>query len=287
MRVLMCPPTYFDVPLEDKEKNPWMSVRRKPNFKIANTQWKNLARVYKTLGLKVEVLDPEPGLFDQVFTANIAWHKGNKAVIARLAPEWRRGEEAVVREWFIKEEYQVIDLPESLKFEGQGDVISIGEAGYLFCYGIRNNFEVMEFLEKTFDLRGKFIPLRLVNPEFYHGDVCIRYSPYRNALLYNPSAFDAESLRRIEALPVAKMEAPRNLWVQETPDGRNFPLNGCYIGDIVSEYETFPWDDRVAEFPRKVANWILSNGGSTLRAFNFDQFGLSGAGHRCCTYFLD
>ncbi len=282
MQVLMCPPFYFDVPLEDKEKNPWMNIRNRPDFERAYNQWHFLTELYADLGIQVRLLRARKGLFDQVFTANIAWHKGNRAVIARLAPEWRRGEEAIVREWFKGEGSRVIDLPESLKFEGQGDVISIGEAGHLFCYGIRNNFEVMEFLEKTFDLRGKFIPLRLVNPEFYHGDVCIRYSRKRNALLYNPSAFDAESLRRIENLPVDKMEAPRELWVQETPIGRNFPLNGCYIGDI----ETFPWDAQCGDFPFRTQAWIMQGGGR-IWVQNFDQFGLSGAGHRCCTYFLD
>lgn len=282
MRVLMCPPQYFDVPIEDKARNPWMNIRQKPNPAVAMRQWQGLLDFYASHRLGMWFLRAQEGLFDQVFTANIAWHKGNQAVIARLAPEWRRPEEKIVREWFVRERYQVVDLPEEILFEGQGDVLSIGESGYLFCYGIRNNFKAMDFLERSMNLKGKFIPLKLVNPQFYHGDVCIRYSRHRNALLYNPLAFDAESLRRIELLPLKKMAAPKAMWVQETPNGRNFPLNGCYVDKI----ETFPWDTSLGPFPAEVRAWIEQDGGVVWTS-NYDQFGLSGAGHRCCSYFLD
>lgn len=282
MRVLMCPSKYFDVSVEDEKLNPWMSMKRKPVVSLASSQWNGLKDLYKTLGIEVHRLFPNRKLFDQVFTANLGWGIGDLMAIANLAPEWRGPETVIAQEWFENHGFNTQLLPVNLNFEGQGDVISIGKAGHLFCYGIRNHLEVKDFLELTFGINGEMIPLKLVTSKYYHGDVCIRYSKNRNAILYNPSAFDAESLRLIERLPLKKMEAPKELWVQETEIGRNFPLNGCYVGKV----ETFPWNNSFGKFPVKVREWIEADGGE-IWLQNFDQFGLSGAGHRCCTFFLD
>lgn len=282
MRALMCPPVYFDVPVEDVNLNPWMRKNQRPDKLLALSQWTNLKKFYENSGAQVCLLDPKPELFDQVFTANIAWGRGQTMAVANLGPKWRRQESVEAARWFLKNGYARRFLPERLRFEGQGDVISLGGAYFLYCYGIRNDLEVVNFLEEIFGIAGRIIPLKLIKKDFYHGDVCIRYSGYRNAVLFNPSAFDSESLRKIENLPVEKMEAPKELWVQETQNGRNFPLNGCYIGKA----ETFPWNARYGEFPVKVKKWI-EKGGGRIWTQNFDQFGLSGAGHRCCTLFLD
>lgn len=284
MEVLMCPPKYFGIQAEDKNVNPWMKKANQPDRNSAMRQWQGLEEFYRTQGLNVRFLEPQPELFDQVFTANLAWGRERKMVLASLNPEWRRKETAYVARWFLENDYELRFLPEGLKFEGQGDVISLDDDYFLYCYGIRNDLAVLESLEEILDLKGRFIPLKLVNPQFYHGDVCIRYSKHRRALLFNPSAFDAESLRKLEHLPVPVqlMEAPPELWVQETPDGRNFPLNGCYVGEV----ETFPWDVRCSDFPWRTQQWI-EDGGGQIWLQNFDQFGLSGAGQRCCSLFLD
>ena len=283
MKVLMCPPTNFDV-LVENSANPWMKKVQRPDKSLAMGQWQELKKFYEAWGLEVHLLDPQEGLFDQVFTANLAWGRGRTMVIANLNPEWRKPETVSVAQWLLKNNYERRFLPEHVKFEGQGDVISLGNDYFLYCYGIRNDLAALEALEEILDLQGRIIPLKLVDSRFYHGDVCIRYSKHRRALLYNPSAFDAESLRKLEQLPISVqlMEAPSNLWVQETEQGRNFPMNGCYVGRA----ETFPWDRTLGEFPEKVREWIEKDGG-IVRLHNFDQFGLSGAGHRCCSLFLD
>jgi N-dimethylarginine dimethylaminohydrolase len=282
MKVLMCTPTYFDVQVENHNLNPWMKKSQRPDKALAMNQWEELKEIYEMLGLEVNLLEPQPGLFDQVFTANLAWGRGRTMVLANLSPEWRRPETVCAAQWLLKNDYERRFLPERVRFEGQGDIISLGGGYFFYCYGIRNDLEVVGLLEEILLLRGRIIPLKLVDKRFYHGDVCLRYSGHRNALLFNPAAFDAASLRKIENLPIKKMEAPPELWVQETERGRNFPLNGCYIGRV----ETFPWDSARGEFPKKVQRWIEADGG-IVRLHNFDQFGLSGAGHRCCTLFLD
>ena len=280
MLILMCRPKYFDVPVAYQEKNPWMDVRRPPNPKRAMTQWKELRNFYRSF-LRVKEIQPRRGLFDQVFTANIAWGMGNAFIMANLAPPERRAEIKYAAHWFVDNRYSVHFLPPNLGFEGQGDIVNVGKCLF-FCYGGRNTLDSKEYIEKVFRLKKQLVPLRLVDPRFYHGDMCIRYSRSRNTILYIPAAFDKDSLRIIEQLKIKKMEAPPELWVQETEYGRNFPMNGCYLDSV----ETFPWDEGLGEFPRAIRRWV-EDGGGTLWLHNFDQFGLSGAGHRCVTLFLN
>lgn len=282
----MCRPTYFDVPLRAEEINPWMDPNYPPNRVCAMEQWKELCAVYRSLGVKVSLLRPQSGFFDQVFTCNIAWGHGGIYMMANPSPSWRRDEVPIAAQWLVKNRMSVMFLPQYYRFEGQGDVVSIGDAGWLFCFGGRNDPEVYIHLERMLSLQDNkkpFTLLEIIDKKFYHGDLCIRYSQHRNALLYVPEAFGPESRKTIENLPLEKMEAPKELWVQETHDGRrNFPMNGCYINNA----ETFPWDSRYGEFPQSIREWIEKDGGKIL-LLNFDEFGLSGAGHRCVTLFLD
>lgn len=284
-RVLMCRPTYFDVPFQTEE-NSWMDPNYPPNRRRAIQQWKELYMVYEALGIRISLLRPRRDLFDQVFTCNIAWGHGGIYMMANPSPSWRKDEVPIAAQWLVKNRMSVMYLPEYFRFEGQGDVVSIGDAGWLFCFGARNDPEVYTFLERMISLQDNkkpFIPLQIVDERFYHGDLCVRYSRSRNALLYIPEAFRPESRKIIENLPLEKMEAPKELWVQKTHDGRkNFPMNGCYVETT----ETFPWDDHYGEFPRSVLAWI-EKGNGTVVLHNFDEFGLSGAGHRCVTLFLD
>lgn len=286
MRALMCRPTYFDVPIRDLRLNPHMNPEIPPNRKRAMEQWLELRNLYRKLGVKVYCLRTHPALFDQVFTCNVAWGHEGTFVMANFAPRWREDEVPIAAQWLARNRFGVLYLPDMFPFEGQGDIISIGDAGKLFCFGQRNDPSVYVLLEKVFFFSGTMkpiIPLKLADPNFYHGDLAIRYSRHRNAILYAPQAFGRESLEIIEKLPIKKMEAPPALFKQITENGRkNFPMNGCYIDRV----ETFPWDSRFGDFPQSVRDWIEKDGGE-VALLNYDEFGLSGAGHRCCTLFLD
>lgn len=281
MRVLMCDPQYFEIRWTDPELNPHMDTARQPNRALALKQWMELRAFYESLGVKVYLLEPQEHLSDQVFTANVAWGMGSAFVMANFAPEGRKPEVKYAARWFVDHRFSVQFLPEQFRFEGQADIVNVGNA-LLYCWGIRNNRESIEEIQRIFRIEKPIVPLRLVNKDFYHGDVCIRYLKHNHSLLYNPIAFDRESMRAIENLDVHKIVAPPELWIQETPQGRNFPLNGCYIGNVI----TFPWDKGVADFPQKIRQQV-EQGGGRLWLHNFDQFGLSGAGHRCVTLFLD
>ncbi len=304
MRVLMCRPKYFDVPLEDPEKNPWMNTLRLPDHERALIQWTELRDFYTKHGVTAECVEPVDasshfqrlalehgltqqveGLFDQVFAANTAFGIGEKWVIGNLAPWWRKYESAYVAEFLVRERKSVHFLPEHIIFEGQGDLVRIGSREYCYCYGIRNARHARWWLENMFPTITT-IPMRLIDPRWYHGDTCLRYLEWCNTILWIPQAFDRKSRKRLvdytQRARINLLAAPKRLWFQETKCGINFPMHGLGVNNI----ETFPWDERVSKFPQKIREYIETRGG-TVWLHNFDQFGLSGAGHRCVTLFLD
>ena len=64
-RVLMCPPTYFDI---EYEINVWMHTSDQPAEETAQSQWQKLYDIYtKQLGWQVELIEPVHGLPDMVF----------------------------------------------------------------------------------------------------------------------------------------------------------------------------------------------------------------------------
>src|SRR4051812_37528413 len=67
-RYLMCPPTYFDV---SYAINPWMDLTIPVDRELAQRQWDALVATYLDAGAEIEVLTPQPGLPDLVFTANL------------------------------------------------------------------------------------------------------------------------------------------------------------------------------------------------------------------------
>src|SRR5436853_7026124 len=66
LKVLLCPPNYFDVV---DQKNPYMS-RESPVDRVkARSQWENLCGVLQQFGCEVETINPVEGLEDMVFAA--------------------------------------------------------------------------------------------------------------------------------------------------------------------------------------------------------------------------
>ena len=80
---------------------------------------------------------------DGVYTANWALVRGSKAILARL-PDVRKSEEDWARQHLTNLELEIIEVPEGLKFSGQGDALACGD--YLFCgNGYRSDIEAQIF----------------------------------------------------------------------------------------------------------------------------------------------
>lgn len=217
----MCPPTYFTV---DYSINPWMRPGE-ASRDIAQAQWDNLvAAIEKQAGAKVVTMPAEEGLPDLVFTANAAFVYQNTAIVANYRFPERQGETPHCVEWFTKNGYKTIVLPEDQSFEGAGDALIWQDRVFS---GYKTRTDIITHNEITKHTGLPVLSLELGLEAFYHIDVCI--CPLATGdFIYYPEAFDSYGQQVIEAnipernrIPVTKEDAER------------FACNAVNVGDTV------------------------------------------------------
>src|SRR5215472_4036548 len=186
---LMCPPTLYDV---DYVINPWMAGNiHAPSRSHALEQWCHLYRELTAIA-DVELIDPQPGLPDMVFTANAGLEQEGTVVLSSFFYKQRQGEETYFRNWFRSSGYRVIELPRETPFEGEGDALfSIDGTCLWAAHGPRSVMTSHHTLARTWNI--KVAALHLLDPRFYHLDTC--FAPLDGGfVMYFPEAFDAISL---------------------------------------------------------------------------------------------
>jgi N-dimethylarginine dimethylaminohydrolase len=209
--VLVCPPTYFDV---IDMKNPYMVGQSPVDRAKAGAQWDRLRNALEAAGVKVEIVDPVPGLEDMVFAANQVFvgygEKIGKFIVpSRMRHASRQREVVHYVEWFRQRDYKILQVEFGDEYlEGGGDLIwhpvvtpalspanvaansSRIYAGYGFRStrgGVRRFTQVMS----QFDI--EVLPLELADARFYHLDTC--FCPLNHeAVLFYPGAFIPSSL---------------------------------------------------------------------------------------------
>lgn len=208
--ILMCPPTYFKV---EYAINPWMEEAPPCDEELAKRQWENLYNVItQQAGADVELLTPEPGVPDLVFTANAAFVHHDTAVIAHYKHPERRPEEPICAKWFEAKGFRVVQMPDHIFFEGAGDAL-IWQDRVFAGYKTRTDIASHSLLTAATDL--PVLSMELINERFYHIDVCL--CPLQDGhLIYSPDAFDEYGRAVIEAnvpaqklIPVSQEEAAR------------------------------------------------------------------------------
>ncbi len=206
-RILMCPPDFYGI---EYEINPWMSRSRGSSPERAHAQWRGLHDTLVNLGVQVELMTPQPGLPDLVFTANAGLVFRDRFFSSRFRHEVRARESPHFDAWFAEHGFTVEHLPEGMYFEGAGDALFCGR--FLFAgYRIRSDAASHQYLGKT--LNRLVLPLELVDPRFYHLDTC--FCPVApGQAIYFPDAFDRYGRRVLEThidklLPVVEAEAAR------------------------------------------------------------------------------
>jgi len=220
---LMCAPDHYDV---DYVINPWMEGNiHKSSRDRAVEQWNKLYHIIKDNAI-VDLVPPQKGWPDMVFTANAGLVLGNNVVISRFYHKERQGEEPYFKEWFEKQGFTVYELPKDLPFEGAGDALLDREGRWLWAgYGFRSELDSHPYLAKWLDI--EVLSLRLTDDRFYHLDTC--FCPLTGGyLLYYPPAFDSYSNRLIEMRVPAEKRIPI-----EEPDAINFACNAVNINSIV------------------------------------------------------
>ncbi|HEY6565747.1 MAG TPA: amidinotransferase, partial [Pirellulaceae bacterium] len=128
--ILMCPPDYYGI---EYEINPWMNRRRQVDHAVAVAQWNSLRDLLASLGARITLLAPVPGLPDLVFTANAALIYQRRCILSNFRHEQRQREQPVNAVWFREQGFDVEELPANLNFEGAGDALFCGDtlfAGY-------------------------------------------------------------------------------------------------------------------------------------------------------------
>jgi N-dimethylarginine dimethylaminohydrolase len=258
----MCPPDYYGI---EYEINPWMSRSRGSTPERARRQWNALFETLRGLGVAVELMTPQAGLPDLVFTANAGLIYGKRFFSSRFRHEVRARETPHFDAWFATHDYTVEQLPEGVYFEGAGDALFCGPT--LFAgYRIRSDVQGHQYLAKV--LGKQTLPLELVNPRFYHLDTC--FCPLApGEALYYPEAFDAYGRK------VLQNHIPRLLAVNEA-EAHRFACNAVVIGKVVVT------NTGCERLTADLRNW-----GYEPVATELDEFLKAGGSAKCLTLRLD
>ena len=195
-RVLMCPPSFFDV---QELKNPYMG--QPIDRRRALQQWQSLCRTLEESGVGIETIEPIPGLEDMVFAANPVFvghgeKVGNFVVPSRMRFPIRQQEVSHYVDWFRQRGYKIIEIDFADEYlEGQGDLIWHPDHTKIWgAYGFRSTRGGVEkFAQAMQPLQIPVTPLELVDPHCYHLDTCLCPLSEEAALIY-PRAFSPEAL---------------------------------------------------------------------------------------------
>lgn len=261
-RILMCPPDHFGI---EYEINPWMNRSLGAVRQLAFQQWVTLRDTLAGLGATIELLEPQPGLPDLVFTANAGLVFGNLFLSSSFRHEVRAKESPIFDAWFASHDFTVEHLPNGLFHEGAGDALYCGDI--LFAgYRQRSDANAHQWVGQRFGSR--VLPLELVNPRFYHLDTCFcPLSP--TEAIYFPDAFDPYGRRVVEGhvptlIPVVEDEAHR------------FGCNAVVVGKTVVHNSRCP----------KLAESLVARGYRSIEV-ELDEFLKAGGSAKCLTLRLD
>jgi N-dimethylarginine dimethylaminohydrolase len=243
----MCAPDYYGI---EYEINPWMSRQRQSEPQAAAAQWTALKQTLQEVGATIELLPPERGLPDLVFTANAAIIHRNVAVMARFRYPQRQGEVPYDEAWLRAAGFEIKHVPDDLRFEGAGDALFCGDtlfAGYRIRSHARGHQQIGEMLG------CRVIPMELVDPYYYHLDTCFCPLSHEQALYY-PPAFDEYGRAALKAhvpnlIEVCAVEAQR-FACNAVVVGRNVVTNsGCLqLHTALRELSFMPWETPLDEF---------------------------------------
>lgn len=221
-QILMCPPTYFTV---SYAINPWMEEATPCDEELAKRQWDALYKAITTeTQAEVLLMDPVDGLPDLVFTANAAFVYNDTAVIAHYKHEERRGEEPFCADWFKAHGFKVVQMPDHIFFEGAGDALTWQDRVFA---GYRTRTDIASHNLITAATGLPVLSMELINPRFYHIDVCM--CPLADGhLIYAPDSFDEYGNAVIEA------NVPADKRIKVTPEeAARFACNSVNIHDTV------------------------------------------------------
>lgn len=261
---LMCKPSYFEV---SYVINPWMAGNLgKVDKALAAKQWQQLHDLI-TARAHIQLIAPQRGLPDMVFTANAGLvTRDHRVIVATFLHRERQGETPYFRNYFLQHGYHDLPLSSSIVLEGAGDAL-FDAAGRLWLgAGIRSTHTAGDEVARALGIAVH--SLTLVDPRWYHLDTA--FCPLSNGeVLAYRAAFDASSIAKIE-----HVFGDRVLWVSDE-DAADFACNAVNIGWDVILYRASP------DLKTALARW-----GYNVIEVDVSEFMKSGGSCKCLTLAL-
>ncbi len=158
-------------------------------------QWEALLSAVRSLDIKTEIIDQQPDVPDMVFAADQGIVRDGAILLANFRYPQRQKERVYYREWFRKHDFRLRALSNIFPFEGS-DTLFLGEILFVGT-GFRASVASCEELAQK--LKVDVIPLRLVDPYFYHLDMA--FLPInKDTAFYYPPAFSKNSQHLLKRL---------------------------------------------------------------------------------------
>ncbi|MGE5309731.1 MAG: dimethylarginine dimethylaminohydrolase family protein [Sphaerimonospora mesophila] len=214
-RILVSGADYFAL---DAPINPYYDDEP-VNVAQATSDHTKIVQAFEQAGMGVVKITPPQDSQDGVYTANWALVRDNKAVLSRL-PDARKAEEAHAAKVLSDLGIEVIMVPESWRFSGQGDALPCGRF-LLAGQGYRSDPRAQAFAAET--LGYELVQLQTLPqldatgqpqinaasgwPDSFFYDIDLALAVLRDDLIaYCPEAFDSASQAKIAELPMDKIE---------------------------------------------------------------------------------
>lgn len=258
-KILMCPPTEYDI---EYEINPWMDMQNQPDRFLAKKQWQGVYDTYIKLGVEVELIEQVKGLPDMVFTANGGIVRGKTFISGNYRYKERKGEEAHFQKWFKEHGYEIKTLQHYQG--GEGDALFYKGTLYM-GYGFRSELEVHQEIKEIFGVPT--VSLQLIDPYFYDFDMT--FCPLGDrGVFYYPDAYDAQSQEKAAGIEGA---------IAITKDqAANYICNSVYVkGKLLMDYRD---DDLKQKLKKLDIEPII---------LNMSEFKKAGGGIKCLTLYIE
>ncbi len=229
--------------------------------------------------IPVTALDPGAELPDIIYAADAAVFlpglKERVAVMARMSRSHRRPEGHAWTKYFNSLPIRQVHLPQrpGIYFEGSGEAVFTPDFTRIFCgYGIRTSkkgaLALNVAIEQEYRRQGlvaekpMFHMIKLINPNYFHLDLCFRPLPNGYALIRR-NAISKHSQELIEAIYGSSK-------LIEVDDGEPFACNGILVDGyyLVSSGISEKTIRAIEETGTKVLTTVLTEfekGGGSLK----------------------
>jgi N-dimethylarginine dimethylaminohydrolase len=225
-RVLVSRPQFFAI---TEARNPFFRQSDRVDSVLVLRQWESLCKAFQRAGLEIFTIEPRPGLEDMCFTASqffvgIDQEERSFAVPSHMLHRSRRDEVQHLARWYSEHGYRILDLElEGDDFlEGAGDLLWSSNWEWVWAgYGPRSTRAAVEQFAAMMQPMGFEVrPLEIVDPHFYHLNLCLAPLSSDSLLLY-PGAFEPETL--------AGIRQRANVYEVSREDALQFVCNGVSV----------------------------------------------------------